>query len=469
MSTVTVPTVVSDVADVAAVAAVAVAAVAASTECNICCEDYNKSDHKKITCSHCAYESCVSCNKRVILESIHEPHCINCRKTWSLDFMNRNFTQAFITKEYRTNRENVYFKEEETHFPGLLAAAERQKKLNEYDDALKQLAQSRALNEAKEDQLVSEQRVKERELKSQVGHLDKLRQKVFFKSVSREKRTVVMKCPIGECKGFMDAKFHCGLCDTHVCPDCHVKKTGAKDDAHVCNEDDVATVSELARNTKPCPNEVCRARIYKTDGCDQMFCVQCHTAFSWRTGQVETGVIHNPHYFDALRAGNIHHQRHVPHQGGCGVMRRDGEVRSVIISYAYKKMSVEEWRKINDELFAFYQQIVHHRAVTLHAFTRVVDRDDERIKFMVGTLDEKKFKQRLYVHRQSSLRRLEEQQIIDTYVNMGEEIFRTLTKENLMDAFTQLRTLQDITFAAIVDVDKKYQHKGLVKPTDIKR
>jgi hypothetical protein len=437
-------------------------------ECSICCDTFNKLSRKQIICLYCNYSSCTSCNQTYLLDSVHEAHCSNCRKVWTLTFMNENFTKKFLTKDYRDKREIVYFKEEESHFPALLPRAEQRKQIMNIDDQVTQLEREMFLNDQNEDQMVRDQRVNDRTLKIKRDTLRRNRHVILSRDVTRERREVIMKCPLGECKGFLNSKMYCGICDSHICKDCHVKKTGEKDETHECNQDVVATVTELRRSTKPCPN--CHTPIFKTDGCDQMFCTQCHTPFSWRTGKVETGVIHNPHYFEALRRGVIQHQRHQPHQGGCGPMRDARSIRTFLRSfYSNEKVPDNESILITEDIFYFYQQMTHHRAVTLPLFTRVDNREEERIKFMIGMIEEKKFKQRLYVHHQTSIRKLEEQQIVDMYVNTGEELFRTIDDKNVLDILKQLRLLRDLTFDAITEIDKKYQHKGHVKPVDIKR
>ncbi len=110
-------------------------------------------------------------------------------------------------------------------------------------------------------------------------------------------RRIVMGCPAAGCSGFVDTLWKCGMCETKVCKDCHVIKTS---DEHACNPDDMATAAALAAETKPCPK--CAAAISKVSGCDQMWCTLCHTTFSWKTGKVETSIIHNPHYFQWMAA-----------------------------------------------------------------------------------------------------------------------------------------------------------------------
>ena len=44
--------------------------------------------------------------------------------------------------------------------------------------------------------------------------------------------------------------------------------------------------------------------ISKIDGCNQMWCTQCHVAFDWKTGAIQNSV-HNPHYFEWLRKNKL--------------------------------------------------------------------------------------------------------------------------------------------------------------------
>ena len=44
----------------------------------------------------------------------------------------------------------------------------------------------------------------------------------------------------------------------------------------------------------------------KSSGCDQMWCVSCHTTFDWKTMQIKTsGILHNPEYFRYMRENGI--------------------------------------------------------------------------------------------------------------------------------------------------------------------
>jgi hypothetical protein len=119
--------------------------------------------------------------------------------------------------------------------------------------------------------------------------------------VTAEVKSLGHKCPDEECRGFLSTQWKCGMCDKWTCPDCHVIKGTTRDAEHTCDPDVKATAQLLAKDTKPCPK--CSTPIHKIEGCDQMWCTQCHTAFSWRRGTIETR-IHNPHYYEWQRQQN---------------------------------------------------------------------------------------------------------------------------------------------------------------------
>ena len=394
--------------------------------------------------------------------------------------MNKHFPKTFLRDEYRKMRETILFEEEKTYLPPLQAEAERILTLAKLEKEERAVQKRVAENHANEDQMVRDQRIKQRALDTELSRLYTRMGELRYRrrTATTEVKKFVMKCTVGECRGFLSEKYVCGLCTTAICKDCHaVLPTSAisavlpdpslqaeeavapASPTHVCDPNEVATITELNRSTKPCPK--CHVRIFKTEGCDQMFCISCHTAFSWRTGEVELGVIHNPHYFQALREGNIQDPRHRQDHGGCGPMPSYHMIYAITRSLT----SVLDRKLIE----TYYQQFLHHRQVTLVDLAHREDRTRERIKYLIGEVDEKTFKQKLYVSHQHSLRKREERQIIDSYVTIGEELFRTLTFDNHAQMLGQMNTLRDVTYKAIHDLDSKYQHAGHIRAKELLR
>ena len=132
-------------------------------------------------------------------------------------------------------------------------------------------------------------------------------------------------CAREGCKGFLLPDTTCSICGHTTCPRCmsYVGPPGESSE-HQCSPENLASAAAVVAGTKKCPG--CGSRVHKVQdgGCDQMWCTQCHTAFSWRTGiRVVRGPIHNPHYFEHLRAagGNLPHaEGELPCGGLCTIV-----------------------------------------------------------------------------------------------------------------------------------------------------
>jgi len=436
------------------------AAQPAQTECSICLEPFNKMTRKAMSCEFCHHTSCASCNKRYILESFQTPHCMSCRRECSLSFL-VSLGKKWCNEEYRAMRETMLLEHEKTFLPALQVRASYQKKYNQFDRKLKSKHAEAKENEKNIDQLVRTQMATRERIKGEIDVIcnewRQVEHPLLISDGESRRVAVVMKCTIGECRGFLTSQrghYKCELCDSHICKECHCVKA----DGHECKADDVATVAELERSTKPCPS--CHIRIYKIDGCDQMFCLQCHTAFSWRTGQIETGVIHNPHYFEALRAGNIRDPRHYREHGGCGPIPTFTSIRPIVATLDAPSQ---------DRMTNMYQRLSHLRTVTLPLYNRADDNEVERdrINYLIDEITETKFKAKLFVRHQRAQRKREEREILESYVGIGEEMFRTLTRDNALEIVQQLMAITQVSYDAVKRIDEKYQHKGLIQPSDI--
>jgi hypothetical protein len=89
--------------------------------------------------------------------------------------------------------------------------------------------------------------------------------------------------------------YKCGTCESVYCRKCNI----IKEKDHECKEDDIKTAEFLKKSTKACPT--CAILIHKVSGCTQMWCPSCKTTFDYKTGKIDEGIIHNPHYFEWIR------------------------------------------------------------------------------------------------------------------------------------------------------------------------
>ena len=437
--------------------------------CEVCDEKFNKSTRKPIKCE-CAYEACATCHKRYILDkSYQKPHCMSCKKEWTPEFQ-ANFPKSFWDNDFREAREKVLFEEEKTHLPPLQPEADRLVRIAKSKAVVDDLRQKIDVNDKNEEQFVSDQRRIHRALEEQLGLATTHYRLANRPLDAAATKVCTVKCPMQDCRGYLSDKYVCGLCHVTICKHCNeekkVKKVKEADEdekvePHVCDKDKVATMDEIRKTCKPCPK--CGMAISKIDGCDQMFCIApgCHTAFSWTTGLAETGVIHNPEYFRLLREGKIQDPRHRQHQGGCGPMPHYYDIQTKLFNAVISEEQERMFRY-------YYQRFVHHRHVTLQRFGWTAARHADRLKYLTGEMDEKKFKQKVYVASLADERKKEERQIMETFVAVGEDLFRQLQGVNAIDTLKQLEAVTDITNVAIVALDKKHKYAGCVKPREIK-
>ena len=270
--------------------------------CNVCCSAYNKTLRSEVKCyfPDCAYSACKECTRTYLTGITEEPHCMKCRNKWSLEFTKSSLNASFMETDYKNHRKEILADRAIAQIPEYYEGALRYGRLTESDMKLKEIMEKVSEHRAIISQLYME--------------YDRVRREMDNKGPS-ESRKFVMQCQNDGCRGMLTTQYKCDICTKFTCPKCFLPIEGEKDN-HVCKQEDIDTVEELRKNTRPCPN--CGLRISKIDGCDQMWCIECKTAFSWSKGTVEKGVIHNPHYYQWMRQNGGVPRNPNEHNEGCG-------------------------------------------------------------------------------------------------------------------------------------------------------
>ena len=267
---------------------------------NICSICYDNEISISLTCPYCKFESCITCIRRFIEDRPREPLCMNCGKIWSREFVLKNICDK---KWFFEHIGSYILEKEKMLLPETQEEVSIICKIKKLSDKIKELPTNAKIigiyknfgSKALKDALQEKSDIRNAAFKS----MNLLKEQTITygnkkSSVSKKKFHYIFKCPRDDCRGFISDTYICGTCKESVCRFCNLQI----DNDHKCNKDDIKSATLVCSLTKPCPK--CMTPILKSGGCDQMFCTQCNTPFSWITGEIELGVIHNPHYYEYL-------------------------------------------------------------------------------------------------------------------------------------------------------------------------
>ena len=296
-----------------------------ATECTVCCEAYNKTTHQQIACEHsgaCEFEACKACVRKYLLSTTTDPSCMQCNKAWSDKFLNQHVKATFMRNDYRTHRKELLVQQQISRLPETMAAAEQFKGEEALRKVLEELREEyiqtqKQIRDLRDGKSNAERKEKKKELDSAHETLNLIlanqRQAHFnltlhqnggevgVEKKEEEARKFIMPCGNDECRGYLSTKYKCELCEHHTCAKCfqHIGLAKEEEGGHECKQENIESAEFIKAQSKPCP--CCGTRISKIDGCDQMWCTQCHKAFSWNTGKLVTGPVHNPHFYQYQR------------------------------------------------------------------------------------------------------------------------------------------------------------------------
>ena len=255
--------------------------------CQICTEDFNKSTNSIVTCSHCSENSCKNCVRTYLLGLDNEAQCMFCKNPQDMIFLASSLNKTWVHSVYKKHREKVLLDKQVAQLPDTQEKAKKTKLSREYTKEIE------ILNQQKKELMNTLKAINNKVRE----HTIKIHELLNF-STQKSTNVFTFKCTHEECSGFLDSSWICGLCENKTCKDCMEIMT----ENHECNEEKVETVKLIRKDTKPCPG--CGEFIHKIHGCDQMWCPKCKVAFSWKTGQIEQGNIHNPEYYRWMRENN---------------------------------------------------------------------------------------------------------------------------------------------------------------------
>lgn len=280
--------------------------------CEVCCNDtFTKKD--MVVCKGCQFECCKECVEKYILSTHSLAKCMKCTASMEMADLARVYGKVWVnTGVYYQHRCIVYLSMEKARFPEIMhylkyyTVDKAKHQIDGINAAITRVCTKEGVtnelcvSEAGKAKLKVLHEKLDKYTQELTANMEYIRLHGGHEETRKAVQQYIQGCPKDGCKGLISAvSMQCEICGCKVCEKCHAFEHVPS----VCDENAVLTAQSIKDTTKPCPK--CAAPVYKVNGCDQMWCVVCHVAFSWESGVIDKGKVHNPEYFRWVRENGV--------------------------------------------------------------------------------------------------------------------------------------------------------------------
>ena len=249
---------------------------------------------------------------------------------------------------------------------------------------------------------------------------------------------VIRQCPSTSCSGhYMLGNYKCTCCKSTICEICG----DIQSSDHVCDADVMKSLAIVNKCAKNCPK--CGVHIEKVDGCDQMFCTNCKTAFDWITLRVISTGIENPHYFEWLRSQNGSVDRDINDIpcGGLPTYQNVYQANEAFLKNAGIDRKSATYNLNATTLLSFQAFIedIQGRVIPNHLQSK--DNTDLRIRYMCGELTKSSFTTLIFKRHNCKVKTVQKLQIYQMIRDAGTDILQRWTTDIALNQIGRLKNI----------------------------
>jgi hypothetical protein len=386
-------------------------------ECQICMENFTSSLRARVSCNSCNLEACRECVRKYLLNTSELPHCPNqdCKCSWDRQFLIDNTLKAFVNGKYKKHRADILLEQEKARMPETMPALENYRNLGK-------LQKEVSVDGEKLDEILAQYTALRININQKKNRIKRIKR---GDCGEEKKREFKQKCGVSDCVGFLSSAWKCGACDTWTCSKCFEIIGTDKNCGHECDTNNVESAKLIKKETRNCPS--CATSIFKIEGCDQMWCTQCHVAFSWKTGMQVNGVVHNPHFYNWQREGGQAAPIQTPGAQVCGGLPNGWNFRRQLnlVLTGNKQKGCD----ISTEIMRLHAGAAHFQHWELDKIRRDCQNASNtkqlRIRYLCKEITEEQLKQKLQQNDKKKEKKMAQLQIY--------ELINSVFMENLND------------------------------------